>query len=149
MSDTQKISVFTQIGPMGETIYSVLLNGNLITTDYSESLALLAARRFLAGAQSDLDRVINASRQMNPPTGTRRNGRFWQRSTCTITVMVRHTTARGLMRRARQLSREYAIYADNWAGWLPARVAIASDNDELGCNGQWCDPANGWLDLSN
>ncbi len=66
-------------------------------------------------------------------------------------IKVHYTTDRGLMRRARQLSREYAVYGDNWAGWIPAHVAIASPADEWGDNsiigGRWCDPANGWMDL--
>lgn len=66
-------------------------------------------------------------------------------------VTVNHTTDRGLLRRARQLSNEYAVYGDNWAGWIPAQIAIASEDDEWGNNsiigGQWCDPANGWMDL--
>jgi hypothetical protein len=74
-----------------------------------------------------------------------------QYETCAIIVKVRHTTDRGLMRRARQLSREHAVYGDNWAGWIKARVAIASDSDKWGYNsiigGQWCDPLNGWIDL--
>lgn len=64
-------------------------------------------------------------------------------------IKVRYTTDRGLMRRARQLSQDYAVYGDNWAGWIPANVAIASPDDEWGNNtiigGRWCYPANGWL----
>jgi hypothetical protein len=67
-------------------------------------------------------------------------------------IKVRHTTERGLMRRIRQLSRKHAVYGDNWAGWIPAKIAIASDRDKWGDNsiigGQWCDPANGWIDLT-
>ena len=74
-----------------------------------------------------------------------------QYETCATKIKVTHTTDRGLMRRARQLSNEYATYGDNWAGWIPASVAIASPYDEWGDNqiigGRWCDPANGWLDL--
>lgn len=74
-----------------------------------------------------------------------------QYETSADTYVVNHTTERGLMRRARQLSREHSYYGDNWAGWINARVAIASDADEWGDNsiigGRWCDPANGWLDL--
>ncbi len=62
------------------------------------------------------------------------------------------TTERGLMRRARQLSKEHAVYGDNWAGWIPASVAVASEDDEWANNsiigGRHCDPTNGWLDLS-
>ena len=68
-------------------------------------------------------------------------------------ITVRHSTERGLMRRARQLSNEHAVYGDNWAGWIKACVAIASpgkdrwgDNQIIG--GRWCEPANGWLDLN-
>lgn len=67
-------------------------------------------------------------------------------------VTVHHKTESGLMRRARQLSREHAVYGDNWAGWINASVAIASpgrdvwgDNQIIG--GRWCEPANGWMDL--
>ena len=74
-----------------------------------------------------------------------------QYETCAVTFTVNHKTESGLMRRARQLSRDHAVYGDNWAGWINASVAIASDNDEWGDNsiigGQWCDPANGGLDL--
>ena len=75
-----------------------------------------------------------------------------QYETCATVVTVRHKTERGLMRRARQLSRENARYWDNWQGWHNANIAIASDDDEWGLNeiigGRWCEPANGWLDLS-
>lgn len=74
-----------------------------------------------------------------------------QYETTATVVTVRHSTERGLMRRARQLSREHAVYGDNWAGWIPADVAIASPDDKWGDNtivgGQWCQPANGWLEL--
>ena len=74
-----------------------------------------------------------------------------QYETMARVVTVRHKTDNGLMRRARQLAEEYAVYGDNWAGWIKARVAIASDNDRWGYNsiigGRWCDPANGWLEL--
>jgi hypothetical protein len=66
-------------------------------------------------------------------------------------IEVRHTTQSGLLRRAKQLSQEYASFGDNFAGWIPARVAIASEDDQWGDNdiigGRWCDPANGWLDV--
>jgi len=74
-----------------------------------------------------------------------------QYETCATKVKVRHTTDRGLMRRARQLSRAHAVYGDNWAGWINANVAIASPEDKWGDNsiigGCWCKPANGWLNL--
>jgi hypothetical protein len=74
-----------------------------------------------------------------------------QYETCAIKIVVRHTTEAGLMRRARQLSREHSVYGDNWRGWIPANVAIASKDDQWGRNqiigGNWCEPANGWLDL--
>jgi len=74
-----------------------------------------------------------------------------QYETSAVEVVVNHTTERGLMRRARQLSREYAVYGDNWTGWIPAQVAIASDTDEWGDNqiigGQWCQPTNDWLEF--
>ncbi len=74
-----------------------------------------------------------------------------QYETAARIVTVRHSTERGLMRRARQLSREHAVYGDNWAGWIPANVAIASTADKWGDNsiigGRWCEPANGWLEL--
>jgi hypothetical protein len=64
-------------------------------------------------------------------------------------IIVRHKTWRGLVRRIGQLQREYATYGDNWAGWIPAQVALASNNDVWGDNqiigGQWCKPNNGWL----
>ena len=76
-----------------------------------------------------------------------------QYETCATTYTVKHKTENGLMRRARQLSREHAIYGDNWTGWINAQVAIASENDRWGSNsiigGQWCQPANDWLDLDN
>lgn len=68
-----------------------------------------------------------------------------------IKVTVKYTTHRGFMRRARQLSKKYAVYGDNHAGWINAKIAIASDKDVWGDNqiigGQWCIPANGWLDI--
>lgn len=74
-----------------------------------------------------------------------------QYETCAIKIKVKHATKKGLLRRAKQLSREHAIYGDNWTGYVNARVAIADDNDTWGDNqiigGQWCNPANGWLDL--
>ena len=74
-----------------------------------------------------------------------------QYETCATTIAVRHTTTKGLMRRAKQLSNAHAYYGDNWEGWIPARVAIADPRDEWGDNdiigGQWCHPTNGWLEL--
>jgi hypothetical protein len=68
-----------------------------------------------------------------------------------VKVTVRHATHAGLIRRARQLAREHAVHGDNWAGWLKARIAIASDNDVWGDNsfigGRWCNPANGWMNI--
>ena len=74
-----------------------------------------------------------------------------QYETAAETIMVRHRTARGLLRRAAQLAREHAVYGDNWAGWIPAQVALASPDDTWGRNqiigGRWCKPANGWMNL--
>lgn len=74
-----------------------------------------------------------------------------QYETCATTVKVTYTTENGLLRRARQLSKQHAVYGDNWTGWINAQIAIASENDVWGDNqivgGQWCDPANGWMDL--
>jgi len=72
--------------------------------------------------------------------------------TLAVTVDVNHETERGLMRRAKQLSNEHAVYWDNWEGCIPAQVAIASKGDSWGYNsiisGQWCQPVNDWLDFS-
>lgn len=72
-----------------------------------------------------------------------------QYETCAITVTVNHKTWRGLCRRISQLEEEHAVDGDNWAGSIPAKVALADDNDEFGDNdiigGQWCKPVNGWL----
>ena len=72
-----------------------------------------------------------------------------QYETVATKIIVNHKTDRGLMRRARQLAREYAVYGDNWTGWINADVAIASDNDIWSNNsiigGRNCEPANGWL----
>ena len=72
-----------------------------------------------------------------------------QYETSATTVAITYTTDRGLKRRINQLRQEHAVYGDNWQGWIPAQVAIASDNDRWGDNdiigGQWCVPANGWL----
>ena len=74
-----------------------------------------------------------------------------QYETSACIIEVNHKTERGLMRRAKQLRNEHAVYGDNWAGWIDADVAIASDDDVWGDNniigGQWCEPANGWLEL--
>jgi hypothetical protein len=74
-----------------------------------------------------------------------------QYETAAIIVTVTHRTDRGLLRRARQLAYEHRVYGDNWAGWINASVAIASDDDVWGGNsiigGRWCEPANGWLNL--
>ena len=74
------------------------------------------------------------------------NGQY---ETAARVVTVNHKTDRGLCRRIAQLRNEYAVYGDNWAGWIKADIAIASENDEWGDNsiigGRWCNPANGWL----
>ncbi len=76
-----------------------------------------------------------------------------QYETSAMLVTVSYLTPRGLLMRARQLSRKYAVYGDNWAGWINANVAIASPNDKWGKNqiigGRWCEPANGWIDLAS
>lgn len=76
-----------------------------------------------------------------------------QYETAANVVRVRYTTIRGLARRIRQLARTGAVYGDNWAGWIHARVAVASKGDRWGRNpiigGSWCEPANGWLDLGD
>ena len=77
------------------------------------------------------------------------NGQY---ETCATVITVKHATEAGLMRRARQLARENAVYGDNWVGWINAKIAIADPaNDRWGNNsiigGRWCEPANGWLDL--
>ena len=74
-----------------------------------------------------------------------------QYETCAEKIEINYTTERGLYRRARQLSKQHAVYSDNWTGWINADIAIASENDRWGKNsiigGRWCEPANGWLDL--
>lgn len=74
-----------------------------------------------------------------------------QYETCTVTVVVKHKTWYGLLRRISQLEHEHGAHGDNFAGWIPARVALANENDEFGDNqiigGQWCEPANGWLSV--
>lgn len=76
------------------------------------------------------------------------NGQY---DTAAEKVTVNHKTESGLMRRARQLSAKHAVYGDNWAGWISARIAIADKADKWGKNsiigGRWCNPANGWMDL--
>jgi hypothetical protein len=70
---------------------------------------------------------------------------------CT-TVEINHKTERGLARRIKQLRDEYAVYGDNWAGWIKAKIAIAHDDDKFYSNqiigGKWCEPVNGWIDFS-
>jgi hypothetical protein len=72
-----------------------------------------------------------------------------QYETVAVTVTVNHKTFAGLCRRITQLEREYTMYGGNWAGWIPAKVALASDDDEWRDNsiagGRRCRPANGWL----
>ena len=68
------------------------------------------------------------------------------------TVTIRHFTQRGWLRRCRQLARQHAVYGDNRAGWLRARVAIASPGQDVWTRnqiigGSSCEPLNGWLDL--
>lgn len=76
-----------------------------------------------------------------------------QYETAAAKVTVKYTTRAGLIRRMRQLAREHAVYGDNWAGWIKARIAIASKGDRWGDNaiigGRWCEPASGWLDLDD
>ena len=64
-------------------------------------------------------------------------------------IIVNHKTWSGLCRRITQLENTYAVNGDNWAGWIKARVALASTKDKWGDNsiigGRWCQPANGWL----
>ena len=59
------------------------------------------------------------------------------------------TTYGGFCRRIDQLKKEYAVYGDNWTGWIDADVAIASKDDEWGDNdiigGMHCTPKNGWI----
>lgn len=75
-----------------------------------------------------------------------------QHETSAIIKKITYTTEAGFIRRCRQLSRKYAVYGDNWRGWINANVAIASDGDLWGDNdiigGQWCKPVNEWLDLT-
>ena len=72
-----------------------------------------------------------------------------QYETAAVKVVVNHKTWGGLCRRITQLENEHSVLGDNWAGWIKANVALASDNDKWGDNsiigGQWCKPANGWL----
>ena len=75
-----------------------------------------------------------------------------QYETCAAVVTVVHATERGLARRIAQLRREHSVYGDNWAGWIPARVAYATPGqDEWGRNeiigGRWCEPARGWIEM--
>lgn len=75
------------------------------------------------------------------------NGQYERAATL---VTINCTTDRGLQRRVRQLQNKYAIYGDNWAGWILATVAIAHNNDIYTPNqiidGASCEPVNGWLD---
>ena len=73
-----------------------------------------------------------------------------QYETAAVVKTITATTPAGFCRRVRQLRREHATYGDNWAGWIPARIAIAcqcsdiwQDNQITG--GQSCQPARGWL----
>ena len=67
------------------------------------------------------------------------------------TIVINHTTERGLIRRCRQLAAQHAVYGDNWSGWLKARVAIADPADTWYRNqiidGRACEPVNGWMDI--
>ena len=76
-----------------------------------------------------------------------------QYETSAMLVTVSYLTPRGLLMRARQLSRKYAVYGDNWAGWINANVAIAHPRDRWGKNqiigGRWCEPYYGWIDLQD
>jgi len=67
-----------------------------------------------------------------------------------ITVTVNHKTWSGLCRRITQLEKKHAVYGDNWAGWIKARVALADADkdrwwDNVVIGGRWCSPGNGWL----
>lgn len=66
-------------------------------------------------------------------------------------VDVRGATRLGVLRRARQLSLTHAVHGDNFAGWLPARIAIAHPDDvwtrNIMIGGANCEPVNGWMDL--
>ena len=65
-------------------------------------------------------------------------------------VAITATTYRGFCRRIDQLKKEYAVYGDNWAGWIAAKIAVASKADNWGDNsiigGRWCVPALGWIE---
>ena len=69
----------------------------------------------------------------------------------TITKVISHETDRGFRRRCRQLSREYAVYGDNWAGWIAASVTIAHPNDTWHkcqvIGGRYCETVNEPLEL--
>jgi len=64
-------------------------------------------------------------------------------------ITITATTFTGFFRRVDQIKKEHAVYGDNWAGWIDADVAVASNGDEWGSNqiigGRWCHPANGWI----
>jgi len=72
-----------------------------------------------------------------------------QYETAAEEITVDHKSWRGLRRRISQLQKDHATFGDNFAGWIPARVALASDQDAWGNNniigGRWCCPVCGWL----
>jgi len=74
-----------------------------------------------------------------------------QYETSAVKLAVNHKTWGGLCRRITQLENQYAVYGDNFAGWLKASVSLADSRDEWGDNqiigGQWCQPYNGWLSV--
>lgn len=74
------------------------------------------------------------------------NGQYEQSA---VSITVTCATWRGFCRRATQLQNEYAVYGDNFAGWITGDVAIAHKNDEWHKNtiigGRSCEPVNGWL----
>ena len=76
-----------------------------------------------------------------------------QYETIAVKVLVTFTTIAGLLRRARQLQKSNAVYGDNWAGWIDARITIADRRDRWADNriigGRTCDPYFDWLDLSD
>ena len=64
-------------------------------------------------------------------------------------VEVTYTTLHGLRKRITQLRNEHAVYGDNWAGWIKARIAVADERDFYFDNeitgGSHCIPYNGWI----
>jgi hypothetical protein len=74
-------------------------------------------------------------------------------------ITVNTTTDFGFRRRIAQLSREHAVYGDNWAGWINAKVAIYKpnvkefDNQIIGgqnYDADWiclCDDCGNWCEL--